>query len=117
METLHQKSMFAKLYLDSMFYLFFSNLTLLMINLPKCPFPTMISNSWDKATPSSMIAKPIGDHVAFFISIAMMFLVGYSSHQVLQHFPCPHLDRWVHTNKAFPVLWFLQEFEFPMEMW
>jgi hypothetical protein len=69
---------------------FFSNLILSMIDFPKCPFPMMISDYWDKTTPSSMITKLIGKYMAFSVSIATMFLVGYPSHRVLQHFPCPH---------------------------
>jgi hypothetical protein len=37
-----------------------------------------------------MITKLVRRQVAFLVLITMMFLVGYLSHRVLQHFPYPH---------------------------
>jgi hypothetical protein len=37
----------SQIKLGSMFYLYFLNSTLLMINLSECDFPKTILNSWD----------------------------------------------------------------------
>lgn len=94
---------------------FFFGLNLLMINLWVCVFSMTVWDSWDKTTPNSRIAKSVGKLVKF--SVAMRFLIGYSSHRLIHRPPSPCLDQWVHIKNVFLELYCLLQPEFPVVSW
>jgi hypothetical protein len=72
----------------------------------------MVWDSWDKATPNSRIAKSVGMLVKF--PVAMRFLIGYSSHWLIQHPPSLCLDQKVHVKNVFLELYCLLQPKFPV---